>query len=219
MFLSQPPWYVKPQRSESDTLMRSRILGKLLNAIQKGYIAEGTIKSLTSYFAVPKGTEDIRMVYDASVSGLNDCLWAPNFWLPSAEGLVKAISTELWMGDLDMGEQFLNFPMHPSLQHYCGIDLRPLLEPTSQKTIGGGGRATCWDFAHPLITQSRAHILLRSWCLEIIMTLTTHFAGSECSSTYQAQLGTKLTFYGFFWLLRRVCQRVSSDGMSMIFAA
>jgi hypothetical protein len=31
------------------------------------------------------------------------------------------------MGDLDMGEQFLNFPLHPELQQYCGIDISTYL--------------------------------------------------------------------------------------------
>jgi hypothetical protein len=102
----------------------------------KGYIAEGDVRSLTSYFAVPKGSDDIRMVYDATASGLNDALWAPNFWLPSAEGLVEAMEVMSWMGDLDMGEQFLNFLLHPDLQQYCGIDLRPF--------AGDERKATLW---------------------------------------------------------------------------
>ena len=40
-------------------------IGKLLN---------GPIKSLTRYFAVPKGDNDIRMVYDMTASGLNKAL-------------------------------------------------------------------------------------------------------------------------------------------------
>jgi hypothetical protein len=62
-------------------------------------------------------------------SGLNECLWAPNFWLPSAESLIETMNESSWMGDLDMGEQFLNFPMHSNIQQYCGIDLRPSLGP------------------------------------------------------------------------------------------
>ena len=134
-FLSPPPRNVKPQRSEPDEGIRQQILQKIQKVIQKGYIAKGEVISLTSYFAVPKGTDDVRLVYDATASGLNACLWAPNFWLPSADSLVDAMSEDSWMGDLDMGEQFLNFPMHPSLQVYCGIDLRPLLNPCSRTTI------------------------------------------------------------------------------------
>jgi hypothetical protein len=32
------------------------------------------------FFAVPKGDADICMVYDGTYSGLNDTLFAPNFW-------------------------------------------------------------------------------------------------------------------------------------------
>jgi hypothetical protein len=98
------------------------MLSKIQTVIQRGYIAGGKVQSLTQYFAVPKGTEDIRMVYDAMASGLNTCLWAPSFWLPSAKSLVETISQDSWTGDLDMGGQFLNFPMHPELQTFCGID-------------------------------------------------------------------------------------------------
>jgi hypothetical protein len=39
------------------------------------------IKSVIDYFEVPKD-DDICLVYNGSSCGLNDCLWAPNFWLP-----------------------------------------------------------------------------------------------------------------------------------------
>lgn len=74
------------------------------------------------------------MVYDASASGLNACLWVPTFALPSAESLMECMVSTSWMGDLDMGEQFLNFPLHPELQKFCGIDLRPYLCPDSVAT-------------------------------------------------------------------------------------
>jgi len=95
---------------------------KINSVLAKGYIAQGEVCSLTAYFSVPKGSDDIRMVYDATASGLNACLWAPSFWLPSAEGLVDRMDSTSWMGDLDMGEQFLNFPLHLDLQKFCGID-------------------------------------------------------------------------------------------------
>jgi hypothetical protein len=48
------------------------------------------------------------MVYDASASGLNTCLWAPRFILPSAESLIECMTQSSWMGVLDMGEQLVN---------------------------------------------------------------------------------------------------------------
>ena len=52
---------------------------KKLNKVKdREYVRMGVdVKSLTHYFSVPKGTDDIRMVYDASRSGLNDAVWAP----------------------------------------------------------------------------------------------------------------------------------------------
>jgi hypothetical protein len=91
-FSAEPPRYVKPQRKEKDEKFHLLMRSKLLGVQSKGYIASGEVRSLTSYFAVPKGPDDICLVYDATASGLNSWLWVPNFWLPSAEGLVEAMT-------------------------------------------------------------------------------------------------------------------------------
>ena len=57
----------------------AKIAAKLKAVRDKQYIAEGLVKSLTSFFAVPKGDTDIRIVYDLSACGLNEALWAPSF--------------------------------------------------------------------------------------------------------------------------------------------
>jgi hypothetical protein len=73
-----PPWikgalpkYWVPQRPEKDPSLRELITSKLCKVRNKGYIVPGEVHSLTSFFSVPKGDGDIRMVYDASKSGLN----------------------------------------------------------------------------------------------------------------------------------------------------
>ena len=65
------------------------------------------------------------MVYDASKSNLNKSLWAPNFGLPTVEVLTRSVDETCWMGDLDIGEMFLNFCLHPALQPFCGVDVKP----------------------------------------------------------------------------------------------
>ena len=47
--------------------------------VARGYITEGVILTLASFFSVPKGTHGIFMVFDATVSGIKDFLWDPNF--------------------------------------------------------------------------------------------------------------------------------------------
>lgn len=121
------PSYRCPQPREKDKELRGKVREKLSAVLDKRYISKGNVLSLTSYFGVPKGDKDIRMVYDASRSQLNHCLWAPGFALPTVDTLVKGVDPDTWMGDLDIGEMFLNFCLHPDLQPYVGVDLRPYL--------------------------------------------------------------------------------------------
>src|SRR5210317_1039012 len=84
-------------------------------------------------FDVPKGESDIRMVYDGSKSGLNDAIWAPWFPLPTAQSFFDVMMPGYWCSDNDMGEFFLNFPMHEGLQKYCGVDVTGLFPFTDEE--------------------------------------------------------------------------------------
>jgi hypothetical protein len=113
------------------TLTCAQVKTKLSNLVSKGYIATGRVESLTSFFAIPKGHDDVCMVYDATKSGLNQAIWVPSFALPTVDILTNMLDLTSWMSDLDMGEQFLNFPLDPNLQPYCGIDVPPYLGTTA----------------------------------------------------------------------------------------
>jgi hypothetical protein len=52
-------------------------------------------------------------------------VWTPNFQLPASETLTDLLGLSSWMGDVDLGKHFHNFPLHKDLQVYCGIDVRP----------------------------------------------------------------------------------------------
>jgi hypothetical protein len=104
-----------PQHHENDETIRAKIKVKLEAPLNRRYITAGQVESLTSFFSVLKGEDDLRMVYDASKSGLNASLWAPSFQLPTCETLTNLLSPDSWMGDLDLGEHFHNFPLHEDL--------------------------------------------------------------------------------------------------------
>jgi hypothetical protein len=76
----------------------------------------GLVYSLISLFEVPKGLTDIRMVYDGTKSGLNEVLWAPWFPLPMIDSFLQSVEPGTWMADNDVGEMFLNFVLHKSIQ-------------------------------------------------------------------------------------------------------
>ena len=117
------PLYRKAQRDIEDATVKERVIGKLNKVRRNRYIQPGYVKSLTSFFAVPKGDTDIRMVYDASVSGLNDALWAPRFAMPTLGTHLRAVEGGTYMGDCDIGDCFLNFILHDSVRPYAGVDL------------------------------------------------------------------------------------------------
>jgi hypothetical protein len=60
--------------------IKQKIKEKLGKVRKKGYIAPGFVKSLTAFFGVPKSNDDIRLVYNGSVSGLNLTIWGPLFF-------------------------------------------------------------------------------------------------------------------------------------------
>jgi hypothetical protein len=62
----------------ADPNVKAQVREKILKVIRRRYMVEVTtnldIKSLIKYFAVPKGLKDIRIVYDATASGLNEAV-------------------------------------------------------------------------------------------------------------------------------------------------
>ena len=80
--------------------------------VARGYTTEGVILELTSLFYVPKVTDDIRMVFDETMSGLNDYLWYPNFMFLSMVSLLIMMGPEMHMVDLDVGGVFITFEFH-----------------------------------------------------------------------------------------------------------
>jgi len=104
-----------------------KILSKLKKGLSRGYLIPekfSKIKNLIDFFAVPKA-EDIRMVQNGSSCGLNNSIWASNFWLPNASSMTRILGFNYKAVDLDLGEMFLNFPLERKLISYSGMDLTP----------------------------------------------------------------------------------------------
>jgi hypothetical protein len=101
---------------------------KIKKFVEQKYIAPPTsrIKSLIKYFTVPKGLQDWRIVFHAGAYHLNDCVWAPSFFLPTVSLLLRIIDKETLMLDMDVGEMFLNFQLHTNTVKFAAVDLGPL---------------------------------------------------------------------------------------------
>lgn len=128
-FDESPPVNQDEQPPYADESVRQMVKKKLEKVVRKGYIELCDIEEVEAMmymFHVPKGADDIRMVYDGSKSGLNNSLWAPWFALPNVDTMARWCMAGSWLADNDYGEQFLNFPLHEDLQRYCGVDLTQL---------------------------------------------------------------------------------------------
>jgi hypothetical protein len=115
-----------------------KVIEKLCIARDKGYIDIGLVLLLISFFEVPNGLTNIRMVYDGTKSGLNAVLWAPWFPLPTIDSLLRNVEAGTWMADNDVGEMFLNFILHESVRTFCGVDLSKYFSegvPTGTKVL------------------------------------------------------------------------------------
>lgn len=126
------PSLMQRQPEFSDPAVRKQVKEKVEKVIRRRYLARVStglkLKSLIKYFAVPKGLDDVRIVYDGTASGLNDAIWAPSFWLPTIDSLVRALDADSWMSDRDIGDMFLNFQLHKSAWPFAGVDIGPILD-------------------------------------------------------------------------------------------
>lgn len=108
---------------------------KIRKVSERNYIEEGYVSSLINYFAVPKGENDIRVVYDGTKCGLNQSVWAPNFYLPSVDSLLMTASTNTWFSDMDLGEMFLNFYLDKHIRPYAGVDVSKILSNVGARKV------------------------------------------------------------------------------------
>jgi hypothetical protein len=106
-----PPTYQAPQQMERNPDTREKVEKKLSKIKARRYNGPGVVFSLTSYFSVAKGEDDIWMVYDATKCGLNDIVWSLTIGLPTVNTWFRALNKNSYMmGDLDLGEIFVKFP-------------------------------------------------------------------------------------------------------------
>ena len=115
---------VKPPRFDVET--RKLVSSKISIMVSKAYLEPGFVRTSLHYFAVPKGDDDIRVVFDGTSCGLNETLWSPNFFLPTSRNAAELLSFETWMLDVDFAEFFHNFFADSRIRKHAGVDLSPL---------------------------------------------------------------------------------------------
>jgi hypothetical protein len=141
--------YRVAQANEKDPILKQQLVEKLQKAQDRRYISSGKVISLTAFFGVKKGEDDVRPVYDGSVSGLNESIWMPSFVLPTIQSHLRQVEAGTYMCDLDVGEMFLNFILHKEIRSMAGVDLTHYFPQP-----GGGTLWECWHRAAMGLTSS-----------------------------------------------------------------
>ena len=146
-FIGPPPRSMDRQPAYASDVVKAKVAEKVQAVLDKGYVKhleEGEeVESLMYMFHVPKGSDDVRMVYDGSKSGLNRSLYAPWFHIHTVDMMCRSLLPGYWCADNDYGEQFLNFNLHPELQRYCGVDLTQLMGTPGQENVVLGKWKRC----------------------------------------------------------------------------
>jgi hypothetical protein len=142
------PYWV-PQGDEKDVTMKAQLISKLQKAREHRCIGPGKVVSLTAFFGVKKGEDDVRPGYNGSVSGLNSSIWMPCFVLPTIQTHLRQVKAGTYKCDLDAGEMFLNFILHTDIWSLAGVDL------THYTKEGRSGVVwECWQQAAMGLTSS-----------------------------------------------------------------
>ena len=164
IFVKGPlPRYTRKQWLPLDPAEKSLLISKIEKVGGKHYITEGLVKSLTSFFAVPKGDSDIRVVYNLTACGLNEALWAPSFWMLTIDSILDVATHKSWFRNIDAAEMFLNYKMDKQVQPYAGVDV----------SWAEKGKALRWErwsrmAAMGLVSSPYATTRLFLWGMEII---------------------------------------------------
>ena len=100
---------------------------------EKGHVTcSQEVKSLTHFFPVVKTwkkeyrkkiIDKVRMVYNATKSGLNIVVLVPWFSMSAVDTLLRSTVAGSYMTDCDVGEMFLNFMLEPSIWSHAGVYL------------------------------------------------------------------------------------------------
>ena len=108
------------------------------------------------------------MVFDATVSGLNNTLWDPNFILPSMGIFLMMVGLETHMDNLYAGGIFYNFQLSSVLAKYFGVDLGSYLGNNKDRQ----GTFLCMRWVRlmmGLVLYTYYEIQGRLWESEVVM--------------------------------------------------
>ena len=94
---------------------------KIAKSIMRRYIEHGKVSVVIPRICVPKGDDDVRVVWDMTRNKVNPGLFASTFYLIGIYSLMDRIDEGRWIADFDCGEMFNNYTLHEDEREYAGV--------------------------------------------------------------------------------------------------
>ena len=88
-----------------------------------------------SVFDVPKGDDDIRLVYNGTSYGLNKVVVAPWFSVPTMFSMLRGLEAGIYLGDADIDNMFHNFMLSLLLCSYIGVDFKQFPKLNNESNV------------------------------------------------------------------------------------
>ncbi len=211
-FFEQPgPTTWKAQPIIEDMTVHAKTKEKIGKVIKRRYLlpTDLLVKLFIKYFAVPKGEDDIHLVYDANSNTLNEAVWVPTFWLPTIDLLVRALGLTSWMTDRDVGDMFLDFQLHKDVRPFTGVNLTLLYDRPEDPEP----RMAVWDsnlmgFAVSPYNSIKMALVAKEICRGNHLEMGIRCDGKELNP-FQWEVislnlpGTKVYDPHFSWIVKR----------------
>jgi hypothetical protein len=93
------------------------------------------------YMTIDKGTKDIRVVWSNTETGVNGSIFCLRMFLPNGDSMYRRLPPSGWMGDMDGGEMFKNFMLHPDEIPLHGVKILEKL----WKKLGLEANVLVWE--------------------------------------------------------------------------
>jgi hypothetical protein len=82
----------------------------------------------TPNFPVDKTASDVRGVWSCTENGVNPSIFVPRLFMPTGDSMIRRLPPGGWMGDLDSGEMFNNYMLHPNEAMLLGVEITKTLQ-------------------------------------------------------------------------------------------
>ena len=119
------PYFTRNHGSARATAEAARVVHEdLMRLYNLGKLAD--LQSSAPTIVHPLGLvlkpDKVRVVVDASISGLNDAMQLIYHPLPTALSAVQLMTKGCWMAKIDVSDAYLSIPVHPDERCYLGVE-------------------------------------------------------------------------------------------------